>query len=546
MRSAGFVRDLTLKMVVCVVAVLALTIGGLSYIDIKRQSTLLVDKTKRTAVQLSGAIQAHLEYAMSKSRFDEVQRVAEILSKHTSVNNVMIFNKQGKVAASGDRAEIGRIFPMKEEACRICHGDGTKPKHDTAVFSVGGHTRVLRNVTVIPNRRACRSCHDPGQGILGVLVVDTSLADMEREIAGSRRRSIFLTVVSFLATGLALSLLVLLFVDRPIDRLLRTISRVEEGDLDARTEVKTRDQIGRLGAAFNLMLERIQRTDRERTELHKQLEEFNEELQREVKLAVRGYKAANEELTAVNRRLEQTNRQLMLTQKQLVQSEKLASIGQLAAGVAHEINNPLAGISNSVQILLEKMRRIAPDSEHSEALGKYLGIIERESNRCKRIVRSLLDFSRQEELEEHPTDINAVLKETLMLAGHRLSAQGVKLTVDLVPDLPQIMADGHQLQQVFASLILNAIEAMPEGGELHIQSGLKNESVQVRVTDTGCGIPEEAFVRIFDPFFTTKENDGGTGLGLSVAYGIVSRHNGRIDVQSRVGEGTTFVVWLSI
>jgi signal transduction histidine kinase/CheY-like chemotaxis protein len=238
-------------------------------------------------------------------------------------------------------------------------------------------------------------------------------------------------------------------------------------------------------------------------------------------------------------KVEERTRELRAAQERLLQSEKLASIGQLAAGVAHEINNPMGVILGFAQGILKTLP--ADDS-----LRKPLTTIEKESLRCKRIVQNLLDFARHSEPATQPTNINELIDASCELVEHQTSLQNVELLKGYDPALPLIMADPSQLQQVFINTILNAYQAMPDGGTLHITTRTVGSELQVIFTDTGKGISPENIQNIFDPFFTTKEVGEGTGLGLSVSYGIVKAHGGDIEVESQVGKGTTFVIKLPL
>lgn len=222
-------------------------------------------------------------------------------------------------------------------------------------------------------------------------------------------------------------------------------------------------------------------------------------------------------------------------EKQLLQADKLATVGQLASGVAHEINNPLGNISLYAQILLKKVE--------NESDRKKLNIINEESNRAAHIVKGLLDFARQSEPRMTPTDVNDEIRKALDLIKHQMT--GIKVTT-IFQTIPKINCDPGQISQVIMNLLTNSIQAITENGEIKIETRLEKNNVEILIADNGCGIPEENLNRIFDPFFTTKKPGEGTGLGLSISYGIIKRHNGSIDVKSQVGKGTTFTIKLPI
>jgi signal transduction histidine kinase/CheY-like chemotaxis protein len=236
-------------------------------------------------------------------------------------------------------------------------------------------------------------------------------------------------------------------------------------------------------------------------------------------------------------KVEERTQELRAAQEQLLQSEKLASIGQLASGVAHEINNPMGVILGFAQGILKTL-------PEDDLLRKPLTTMEKESLRCKRIVQNLLDFARHSEPTLHLININKLVDASCELVKHQIALQDVKLVKGYDPALPPTMADPNQLQQVFINIMLNAYQAMPDGGTLHITTRTVGPELQVIFADTGTGIPPEKVQNIFDPFFTTKEVGEGTGLGLSVSYGIVKAHGGDIEVESQEGKGTTFIIKL--
>lgn len=233
--------------------------------------------------------------------------------------------------------------------------------------------------------------------------------------------------------------------------------------------------------------------------------------------------------------------ELKTTQEDLIQAEKLTSLGQMAASIAHEVNNPLAGVLVYIQLLNKK---IGGDNISKEIILKYLSKMDSEVSRSTKLIRNLLDFARQSPPALRMVDINEVVNHAFELAAHSAMLQNIRVTKELNPALPKLMADFDQLQQVCTNLILNAIQAMPDGGELTLRTEADGGQVRIEVRDTGCGISPENMRRLFTPFFTTKGKGKGVGLGLAVAYGIIQRHQGRIEVQSKEAEGTTFNIYL--
>jgi len=244
-----------------------------------------------------------------------------------------------------------------------------------------------------------------------------------------------------------------------------------------------------------------------------------------------------DELQQTYQRLATSYQDLEKSQEQLVQSERLASIGQLAAGVAHQVNNPLGGILLHAHLLLEDLRRDDPQMPRVETIVK-------EADRCKEIVGGLLNFARQSRPNFVDYPINKIVENVLEYASKEGKLSAIEVKAQLDPSLPPAYVDPHQLTQAFENIVNNAIEAMPEGGELSVSTrNLPAERmVEVTIADTGCGIPEEHLPKLFTPFFSTKEMGKGTGLGLAIAYGIIKTHKGSIDVKSEFGKGTVFTL----
>ena len=256
----------------------------------------------------------------------------------------------------------------------------------------------------------------------------------------------------------------------------------------------------------------------------------------------------------------QAEEKLKDVRKKLVQSDKLAAVGLMAAGVAHEINNPLAVIMSSIQMLLERIKKEGAANIDSNIYTKALDMTERATNRCRKIVAGLLVFSAPARFQLDPIDIREVVEESLDVLKDQIKAHKVKIIRDFASHLPLLKADKYKLGGVFSNLITNACDAMPEGGQLKITTRLSQprtealreavdearKTVEIEFSDTGEGISEENMIRIFDPFFTTKDTNKGTGLGLSICYGIIKEHGGFIDVKSEKGKGTTFIVTLPV
>jgi two-component system NtrC family sensor kinase len=298
-------------------------------------------------------------------------------------------------------------------------------------------------------------------------------------------------------------------VYRPVKELIDGTHRVAGGDLAYRLPVRSEDELGDLAASFNKMTAEVE-----------------------------GVQAKIEE------QVRRKTLELERAHKSLLSTEKMASIGKLAATVAHEINNPLFGILTYARLVLRALLKL--DIPGRDELAEQLQTIERESKRCGDLVKSLLTFSRQAPSNREPNDLNAVVRRAILLVKHKLDMQSVELVERLAADLPPAFCDANQIQQVILVLMVNASEAMPKGGRLEVSTEFdaRTEQCVALVKDNGSGIPEDVLPRIFDPFFTTKEDQLRTGLGLAVAHSIVEQHAGGITVRSAPGEGTEFRVAL--
>jgi len=249
------------------------------------------------------------------------------------------------------------------------------------------------------------------------------------------------------------------------------------------------------------------------------------------------------ELNDAYQKLSEYDRNLRASQEQLIQAEKLSSLGQMAGSFAHEINNPLGGVLIYTQLLAKK---IASNRISKEDALNYLSKMEFELTRSTKLIKNLLDFSRQSPAIINEVNVNDIVNQALTLAAHSAEPQHVQIVKELEPNLPKLMADFGKLKQVCTSLVMNSIEAMPEGGKLTVRTSADNFNLAIQVQDTGYGIAPQNISKLFTPFFTTKKEVKGVGLSLAVAHGIIQRHQGRIEVQSNEGEGTTFTIYLPL
>ncbi|MBF0557939.1 MAG: HAMP domain-containing protein [Nitrospirae bacterium] len=343
----------------------------------------------------------------------------------------------------------------------------------------------------------------------------TSAAELER-IIRQQNWAIAAYVLVFLAViSVVLCSILWKLVSTPVSMLAEGMHRVASGDLEYKVTINTKDEMGELAKSFNMMTGELSRAKAELIAWGTKLEKMVDEKTEMIKNA----------------------------QAQLIQSEKLASLGRMAAGVAHEINNPLTGVITFGHFLL---KALPPDSQEK----KDVEVILEQANRCSSIVKGLLGFSRATSTEKSAVNINDILKGTLDVLGRKADFFKLRIVTLLDDSLPLVVAGGLQLQQVFMNMIVNAADAMEGGGTLTISTRHVTddgrEQAEIEFSDTGCGISREDLPKIFEPFFTTKPVGKGTGLGLAVSYGIIQDHDGTITVRSEVGKGTSFLIRLPL
>jgi len=328
---------------------------------------------------------------------------------------------------------------------------------------------------------------------------------------------VMLTFIIIASLCVVLLLVILYFsttrITNPLQKMVVATQKISAGDLTHKVEVSSKDEIGYLADSFNQMTADLEAANEKLIEWGKTLE----------------------------KKVEERTKELTEMQAHLIQSEKLASLGKLAAGIAHEINNPLGGVLIYSHLMLEDTDKNSP---HYENLKK----IVKETSRCKDIVKGLLEFARPKESEMSLVNINEIVERSLSIMERQALFQNIKIKKSYVSNLPKIVADSAQLQQVFVNIIVNAAEAMNGNGVLTLSTSLNGDGtfIEIKFSDTGHGIKEEDQKRLFEPFFTTKEVGKGTGLGLAISYSIIQKHQGTIEVKSEVGKGSTFNVRLPV
>jgi two-component system NtrC family sensor kinase len=521
-------RRLDLKLALGLTALVVVISGAFVAIIVRLRERELLNYLVRGADQLSRSVTSATWHAMLADHRQDAYQVMDTIAAKQGVDRIRIFNKEGRVMFSTDPADV-KTVNKQAEACYVCHAREqplvrvTVPKRYRIYRGIDGK-RKLGMVTPIYNERSCSAAachaHPASQNVLGVLDVSLDLDPVEHDLAAVKTRVFLLAAAEILLITFVIVFFTHRFVRRPIRRLVEATRQVSQMNLDQPVETTSTDELGELTHAFDEMRKRLRTSVQELNELAESLE----------------------------RRVQERTDQLRTTQQKLIQSDRLASLGQLAASVAHEINNPVAGVLN----LSTLMKRLLgeegiPPQRLTEFRGFLDGVIT-ETARVGRIVSDLLAFSRRSTPHRGPADLNGIVRRTVSLLDHKLQLADVRLELKLSEDLPPVPCDASQVQQVIVNLVSNAAEAVRQGGLVSVRTRLAEtrDAVALEVSDTGPGIPPEVLDRIFDPFFTTKEEGRGTGLGLTVSYGIVHAHGGDIEVRSRVGEGTVFCVTLPL
>ncbi len=612
-------RKIGVKLILAVGVTTILTIGVYSFVNIRSQQATLLEEVERHAGQLSETIKNSTRYSMMLNQREHIHKIINDIGNDPEIREVRILNKEGEIIYSSREENIGKMVDKRAESCYACHA-ADKPlerlsvPERTRIFKIDPNSpRVLGMINPIYTEQGCwqAQCHahSKDQSVLGVLDIAISLNDVDAQITRSQIETGTFAVIAVLVISLTIAFFVRRFVDVPVGGLVKATQEIGTGNLDYRITPRTNDDLGTLARSFNTMTQKLS----------------------EARL-------------------------------QVFQSDKMASLGRLAAGVAHEINNPLTGVLTYSSFLLKRCR-------DNPAVEEDLKVIVREATRSREIVKNLLDFARQSIPNKRLHDVNQIIKRSAEVVENQLSLKKINLQLNLAASLPPALVDSNQMQQVMVNLLVNAADAIetgegsivvsssslrlspigmvhvrkatcPKGHDLvdpefriggipavrvkarangaeglvmldpvyrrahhHYTFALSDDRMaqfmcpdcgislmqadrpcprcgaatfvleipgqgpfvgcsrkgcdwqgwewmdargqrayfEIKVTDSGGGIPKEHLNRIFEPFFTTK-GQRGTGLGLAVIWGIVDNHNGSIEVESEVGKGTTFCI----
>jgi two-component system NtrC family sensor kinase len=515
-----------LYLTIALSAAMLLFTGGVAWFLYKE----ILGKVSDQVIQVSEIISKSTRFAMLQNQPAYVDRIIHDVASQQKIDRVRILSKEGRITHSTSAPEIGRTVDRKAEACSHCHQSERPleqvPKNErTWTFKGPNGESLLGSMEVIRNEPSCynAACHQHSKetSVLGVVDIVYSLDDIEKKLSASTLGIAGFSVGFIVVAALLVGFFVHRLVYVPLRDLESGAQRLSTGNLDQAIPVRSDDEFGNLASLFNGMTDALRNS-------RAQLQDWGHTLEQKV---------------------EERTQELRRAQAETMRGEKLASVGLLASGVAHELNNPLTGILTFSHLMRQKLPDKSADAEDMD-------LVIRETKRCAAIIKRLLDFAREKHPEKKFTDLNQVIDDTVRIVEKPAHLRDIGITLDLDRTLPPIWIDADQIKQVVMNMLVNAQHAVEEKGSITVTTrqaqdprGPGTEAkpmVAISIVDTGCGIPEANLLRIFDPFFTSKDVGKGTGLGLSVSHGIVEAHGGLIDVQSKVGEGSTFSVFLPL
>ncbi|MBV8052748.1 MAG: HAMP domain-containing protein, partial [Acidobacteriaceae bacterium] len=522
-------HSISSKLIALLLTSLIVIFSLLGYLNIRLQQEHLEAATLTAAERVSDVIRRSTTYYMLRNDREGLYRTIQTMADEPGMVKVRIIDRDGRITYSTDSSELNRVIDKTGEACYACHAQSQplarldRPDR-FRIYRNGGGKRVLGIITPIENQPSCSNAachaHPASQRVLGVLDTNLSLAKADVQLAESDRQTIAYTFAAMLIVAALSWIFIVRVVDKPIKALSEGTQQLSQGELGYQITVHSQDEVGDLARSFNGMSLQL--------------------------------RMANEQILAwaktLGERVEEKTAELKKAHEHVLLVEKMATVGKMAAVVAHEINNPLAGILTYAKLLRKWIDRGQMKGEKLKEAGECLDLIGGESRRCGDIVRNLLTFSRTAPMNLETVDVNMIVDRAVRLVHHQLELDGIELQLHVDDTLPKVHCDSAQIEQVLLALIMNAIDAMPHGGNLWLRTGMNRagDKVEVEVRDDGTGISPEVLPHIFEPFQTTKEQGHGVGLGLAISHSIIERHQGRIEVDSQLGKGTAFRFFLPV
>jgi two-component system NtrC family sensor kinase len=522
-------RTIAFRLFLLIATLQTVVLFVLAYATISIQKSTLMEHMEASALRISDMIARSTRHSMLLNQKDDVHEIIRSIGRDPEIEGIRVYNKLGEVVFATDRKDLGTRVDLNAEACVNCHVgerlEAPQTRQLIRIFSHPEHGRVLGMIHPIRNEAECSSAdchaHPASKTILGVLDVKMSLESVDTNLEATTRQLMTVSILSVLLVALTSGLFILFVVQRPVRKLMAGMRMVSSGELGHRLRDTSRTELGQLGRAFDTMAEEVARGRAEVTAWAATLE----------------------------RRVREKTEALEKTHRQMAHVEKMASLGTLSSTVAHELNNPLEGILTFAKLLIKRIGKTALTQGEKESFTQDLQLIADEAARSGTIVKNLLVFSRWGAVAFRTTKIRTIVERCLLMVNHHARVNGVELRTTC-PDGAEIDCDPGQIHQLLIALLVNGIEAIPPPGDrknppvVALDVSLSNEHATILVRDSGVGMTEEIKARIFEPFFTTKSEGKGVGLGLAIAYGIVERHRGVIEVESEVGRGTLFTVTL--
>lgn len=526
-------KTIAFRLFLIIASAQTFVLGVLAVATVSVQQRHLMENVELSALRVSDVIARSARHSMLLNRKEEVQHIVSAVADEPGMEGIRIYNKNGDVVFASVLTDIHSKVDMDAEACVSCHaGRGlaqAQPPQGILSRILVKHNgeRVLGLITPIRNEQQCANAachaHPLTKTVLGVLDVKMSLAQIDQQMHEARMQLLLFSVIATLVVAAVSGLLIWWGIRRPVQRLVGGMEMVSSGNLSYRLDASSDDEFGLLARTFNTMSEELERARRELTAWSETLEQKVQE------------KTAD---------LERAHRHLLRV-------EKMASLGNLASSVAHELNNPLEGILTFARLLIRRLQKSSLRQEDIRTYCNELQLVADEAQRCGTIVKNLLVFARQSTVALQTVALASIIDRCILLMAHHARMNGVSLVSNAIAD-DVIECDPNQIQQAVLALIGNAVEAVAanvRGGgkgtvEIAIEQPPERDMIALRVSDNGIGMTDDVKAHIFEPFFTTKSEGKGVGLGLSIVFGIIQRHHGRIEVESQPGRGATFIITL--
>jgi two-component system NtrC family sensor kinase len=521
-------NSLAAKLIIAVGTLITLGSVLFGFTFMRYEESIMMNNLMSYASSTADLAKRTVDYYMLTSHREAIEQTVEVIGSSAEIRDISIFDKTGRIAYSSRKSAVGRTIGKDSATCRICHEDNGNTltaipgaKNWTIAPDQSGN-KVLKFVIPIYNESSCSTApchyHPKEKQLIGILETNFSTSSVDEVIRKHRIGTIFFGGLFIIMISSSLCIILYKFVSKPVSLLDKGMQKLAKGELDHVIEIHSGDEMGLLANTFNTMASDIKR-----------------------------YKDNMENWTkALEEEIQKKTSEIMKAHDQLINAEKLASLGRMAAGVAHELNSPLTGIVTFSHLMLKRIPR-----ENTQDIEDLEVIIE-QAERCSKIIKGLLGFSRKTSAEKVFTNINTLTENTISMVRNQAKFYNIKFNLNFDEFLPPIATDPNQLQQVFINLLINAADAMNERGQVTVSTRVSSDTasgkkyVEIEFTDTGPGIPEEHLGRVFEPFFTTKPAGKGTGLGLAVSYGIIKKHNGNIFVRSEIGKGASFFVRLPV